>query len=32
MADGFEMGRRRGGMLAGLQPLIHRAFGVAGGG
>ena len=32
MADGFEMGRTRGGMLAGLQPLIHRALGIAGSG
>ena len=30
MADRFEMSRTRGGMLAGLQPLIDRALGIAG--
>ena len=32
MADRFEMGRARRGMLAGLQPLIDGALGIAGGG
>ena len=32
MADRFEMGRARRGMLAGLQPLIDRALGIAGAG
>ena len=30
MTDRFEMGRARRGMLAGLQPLIDRAFGIVG--
>ena len=30
MADRLEMGRSRRGMLAGLQPLIDRALGIAG--
>jgi hypothetical protein len=32
MADCFEMGGPLGGMPAGLQPLIDRALGIAGGG
>ena len=31
MADRFEVGQSRRGMLAGLQPLIDRALGIAGG-
>src|SRR5262249_29840548 len=30
MADRFEVGRALGGMLAGFEPLIDRALGVAG--
>jgi hypothetical protein len=32
MADGFEMRQALRGILASLQPLIDRAFGIAGGG
>ena len=32
MADRFEVRQARCGMLAGLQPLIDRALGIAGGG
>jgi len=32
MADRFEMRQTRGGILAGLQPLIDRTLGIAGGG
>ena len=30
MTNCFEMGRPRRGMLAGLEPLVDRAFGIAG--
>ena len=30
MADRFEVGKALGGMLAGFQPLIDRALGIAG--